>query len=311
MKTKAFYPAGLENIWHKSADGTRTYRLDGLEKIIRLREALAASNDIEIVNVDIADTQPLSSVHTAEYLEALRTGQPAELAGSSGIMWQPSLLQADANSVQCLLSACHEALQNKFAISLGKGGHHAVADRGYGFGSVNEVAIVIRELQRINPGLRIAVIDLDVHMGNGWQELLADKTNVLLVDLWSKTIPKWGVPAAADNVHSRFVGVPAEYLEVLNAELNGIRDFAPKLMIYHCGLDVLETDRMSGIVGFTEDVLWQRERLMTEFVHSNSIPTVFISGGGYVDHAAEAKAQASMSHLVDLLHRIIASYAES
>lgn len=304
-QTKLFYPSGIEHIWHKSADGKTVYQLDSIQKVVQLKKAFENDGEFKVIDVTDGDTALWSLIHTPKYIEALISGQPRSLAESSGIMWQESFPQAYVNSAKAMILASETALAEKFSITLGKGGHHTLSDHGYGFGPVNEVAIAIKYLHNHNPKLKIAVLDTDVHIGNGWKHLLRNKENVLLVDLWSKTIPKWDLPQPALNVHSVKINTVSEYIPQLKSQLKDVESFKPDLLIYHCGLDVLQSDRMGGIKGFDASLLKEREQLITDFVKENDLSLVFVSGGGYIDHSNPIKAQEDLQQITRQYKEII------
>lgn len=309
-KIKAFWPAGLEDMWHRSADGKTEYRLDTIEKRVRLKQLLEQDPLFEIVEISEGDYKLWHLAHSEKYIKALRTGHPLELAQSSGIMWHPHLPRVYENSAEAMVQACHAALQTGFALTIGEGGHHTTEHRGYGFGPINEVAIACKKLRNFDFDMRIAVLDTDVHVGNGNQSLLAKATNVLLVDIWNKILPKWKLGKPVKNIISMEVKDVEEYFSALRKGLQKLLEFKPNLLIYYCGIDVLESDRLGGIPGFTEEKLWEREKLISDFIQENKVPTVFVSGGGYINHSDPEKAEQQMQKAVEIYKKIILGFVK-
>ncbi len=293
---KIYYPKDIETIIHKSSDGRRTYRLDGIEKITRLKSTL--ENEFEIVEVESKDMVNLDAIHSEEYLNSLKTGIPKSLAESSGILWQPQLLQVFANSAESLISASYEALKNKRSASISKGGHHAVRERGYGFNPVCEIAIAVRSLLKENESLSIAVVDLDIHLGNGLQALLSNVPNVTVFDLWSKKMASWN-EVNATNIISKQAQTVEEYWNALEVVVDELHLLKPDLIIYHSGMDVFYKDRMGGIEGFTEVEIKKREETIMQLPYNIAL----VLGGGYVDHSTSESSLVGMEKLVNL-HKI-------
>lgn len=300
-KVKLFYPKGIESIWHYSTDKKRKYRLDGIEKLVRLKGDLQQDANFELIEVKDASIDLLRTVHSTEYVNALVSGEPKELAESSGLIWQSGLAQAFANCAQALILAAKEAMSSNSRTGvIAKGGHHAVSCRGFGFNPVNEIAICVSTLQAESPDTKIAVIDLDIHFANGLHELLANKPNTLLLDIWTKTQEKWGDATSARNLISFKAESKQSYLETLDRVIEEATSFQPDVVLYHSGMDVYERDRLGGIPGFDVEAISEREsRIMRAFPQK----LVLVLGGGYVDHSDPDLSEAKMAELVNL-HRV-------
>lgn len=296
QKIKLFYPSGIENIRHHSANGQREYRLDGVEKLVRLKHTLEEDPRFEVTDVSNSQVELLKMVHDDAYFNALISGEPRELAESSGLIWHDETAQVFANSAQALVSASEEAITAGKAGVISKGGHHAIRERGFGFNPINEIAICIKATQDRKPGLKIAVIDLDIHFSNGLHKLLAGKQDILLLDIWSKTQEKWGEPIPASNSFSFKVNTFEEYWEALDQIIDETKNFKPNLVIYHSGMDIYESDRLGGIKGFDKEAIMQRE---SKVIKTFDKGLVLVLGGGYVNHSEGG----SIDNLVGL-HKI-------
>lgn len=297
---KVFYPVGIENIWHHNADNTNRYRLDGIEKLVRLKSRIDKDRKFKVINVSDADIETLKSIHSIDYIESLKTGSPLNLVQTSGLIWQESLAQAFANCAKSVTLACKDALLNRASVALSSGGHHAIKSRGYGLNPISEVAIAIENLHKENPDLKIVVLDLDIHAGNGFQNLLQNKKNITVYDLWSKSISEWDIPLYATNIKSYKVDTLDEYKICLENTLNEIKDLNPDLVIYHSGADVVQTDRLGGISGFTKDDFEQRELKVISTILHLKIPIAVVLGGGYVKYTDANQVESLREKLVDL-----------
>jgi acetoin utilization deacetylase AcuC-like enzyme len=294
-----YYPTFTNRILHKSASGDQVYRLDAFEKLIRLKWELLKKDDLQLFEVYEENHNSLNAVHTPEYIHALMTGTPEDLANSSGVLWQKPLFPLILQTNQSLILSSKSALNTGSAVSLSMGGHHSIREKGLGFSPINNIAVAIEALQRENPSRKIAVLDLDVHYGNGLASILKGKENVLVVDLWNKTLDKWGY-FEDSNLIDHKVDNPVDFFVRLNESLEQIKAFKPDLLIYHSGADVIQGDRMGGIVGFTNEDFVKKEKLVSSFAKQHNIPIVLVFGGGYVDHKSKETAELGYKTIVDL-----------
>jgi acetoin utilization deacetylase AcuC-like enzyme len=294
-----YYPTFTNRILHKNASGDHVYRLDAFEKLIRLKWEILQKNDLQIFEVYEENHNSLSSVHAPEYIHALMTGTPEDLANSSGVLWQKPLFPLILQTNQSLILSSKSALNSGSSVSLSMGGHHSIREQGLGFSPINNIAVAIEALQKENPGRKIAVLDLDVHYGNGLASILKGKPDVLVVDLWNKTLDKWGY-FEDSNLIDHKVDNPVDFFVRLNESLEQIKAFKPDLLVYHSGADVIQEDRMGGIPGFTSEDFVKKENLVASFAKQNSIPIVLVFGGGYVDHTTKDTSEQGYKRIVDL-----------
>lgn len=256
---------------------------------------LVKKSSFDIVNINEKNANLLSTVHSDEYLKALRSGIPNELANSSGLIWNSQFFEIFTNSSSALVHACWETLNGQPSLALTKGGHHAVKSRGYGFNPVNEIAIAVKSIHKKQPKVKIAVLDSDIHLGNGLKEILHNEPNCLIIDIWNKMLEKWGDPNSKGSYISSFVTTTKEYFQTLRESLASIKKYAPELVIYHSGADVFEKDRFGGIKGFDLTKYTDREKLVMENLAGK---TCLVFGGGYAVY--EESSDYTIMELVDL-----------
>ena len=121
----------------------------------------------------------LRLVHAPEYVDAVVTGTvPHEIQRRIGFPWSPQMVERSRRSVGATIAAAHAALDDGVAANLAGGTHHAFADRGEGFCVFNDVAVAARVLQRDQLRARIAIVDLDVHQGNGTAAIFSGDASV-------------------------------------------------------------------------------------------------------------------------------------
>src|SRR5262245_14025961 len=142
-----------------------------MAKYSRLRERIVADGIVgaaDLHEAPLASLDDLQLVHDAAYVDSVVTGTvPRDVQRRIGFPWSPQMVERSRRSVGATIAAAHAALDDGTAANLAGGTHHAFADRGEGFCVFNDVAVASRVLQRDQLARRIAIVDLDVHQGNG------------------------------------------------------------------------------------------------------------------------------------------------
>ena len=262
------------------------------------RERLRASGLLEEaawLEPDEAAREDLERVHTVGYLDRLYGDAltPAEVR-ALGVPWTPRLLRRSRLAVQGTLLAARAALADGLAGNLAGGTHHAFADHGEGFCVLNDVAVAVRRLQSEGAVRHALVVDLDVHQGNGTAAIFEGDDTVRTFSMHGeRNYPARKMRSTVD------VGLPdgtddAAYLAALGMHLPRlIEDFAPDLVFYLAGVDVVAGDRY-GRFALTEDGLRARERYVLGWARAAVLPLVITLAGGY---AATAERTAAL-HVV-------------
>jgi acetoin utilization deacetylase AcuC-like enzyme len=198
-----------------------------------------------------------------------------------GLPWSPALVERSRASVQGTLSAARIALHDGLAANLAGGTHHAFPDRGEGYCLLNDIAIAVRCLQRDGWLQRAAVLDCDVHQGNGTAAILGDDPDVFTFSIHgANNFPLHKVAGTLDIALPDGSG-DAEYLEALAPALAKIlAEFRPGLLFYQAGVDPLAGDRF-GRLGLTREGLRRRDRLVLEACREANVPVAITLGGGY------------------------------
>lgn len=280
---KIYHPQKLENIMHISKTG-KIYQLDSLWKMKQIKEQL--STDLPSIEIDEdIDFSLFGSFHTEEFVSALTQGIGREqVLESCGVFWQPHLPIAMYNRAKCVVLALEDVLDNEsIAAVIADGGHHTTPFRAYGFGPINSIGIAVNHKKDQLKDKKIAILDLDTHQGNGFSFI--DLPNVKIFDIWSKKLEKWEVHNKNKNYISSKVTTYEEWLQEFNAVLKKIEEYSPDILIYYSGADVIETDRMGGIPGFTLKNFKKREDNLFKFLLEKNIRLLLTLGGGYVDYS--------------------------
>ena len=153
-----------------------------MAKYSRLRERILAEGIIapeQLHEAPAADWDDLRLVHDPAYVDAVANGTvPPDVQRRIGFPWSPQMVERARRSVGATIAAARAALDDGVAANLAGGTHHAFADRGEGFCVFNDVAVASRVLQRDQHARRIAIVDLDVHQGNGTAAIFAGDPSV-------------------------------------------------------------------------------------------------------------------------------------
>jgi acetoin utilization deacetylase AcuC-like enzyme len=241
----------------------------------------ATLREADILRPEPLDTATLERVHTPEYLAKLAAGLSAAEQRRLGLPWSENLWQRSRLASAGTLLAAREALKGGIAGNLAGGTHHAFADHGEGFCVLNDVAIAIRQLQAERAIRRAAVIDLDVHQGNGTAAIFESDDDVFTFSMHGeRNYPLAKMRSNLDLALNDGVG-DTEYLQMLQRHLPAMFDAAKAdLVFYLAGVDVAAGDRY-GKLALTEEGIRQRERAVIGAVRGRGLPLVIVLAGGY------------------------------
>jgi acetoin utilization deacetylase AcuC-like enzyme len=256
-----------------------------------LAEGILVSDDLlEPKPIDIA---MLELVHTREYLHKL-TGAGLSVAEQRriGIPWSQSLWQRARLACGGTLLAARTALERGLAGNLAGGSHHAFADHGEGFCVVNDVAVSIAALRSETAIQRAAVIDLDVHQGNGTAAIFAGVEAVFTFSMHGeRNYPSAKMRSSLDVGLADGAGDEV-YLAALDRHLPEVLNAAAAdIVFYLAGVDVAAGDRY-GKLALSEEGIRERDRAVIGASRSRGIPLVIVLAGGY----AQTRARTAELH---------------
>jgi acetoin utilization deacetylase AcuC-like enzyme len=256
-----------------------------IAKYARIRDEIVARGLLPrqaIEEPDRADRWALELVHTPRYADAVIAGtlSPAEVR-RLGFPWSPDLRERSLRTVQGTLEAARDALETGLGINLAGGTHHAYPGHGEGFCVFNDVAIAIRVLQREGRLTRAAVVDLDVHQGNGSAHVFTDDPDVFTFSMHGARNYPFRKERSALDVELDDGCEDAAYLAALDAHLGPVLDAAgPELVFYLGGADPYVHDRF-GRLGLTVAGLLERDRRSFDAFRGRGLPAVLTLAGGY------------------------------
>ncbi len=235
----------------------------------------------------------LALAHDVSYVNAVFEGHLTHAQQREiGFPWSIGMVERARGSSGATLMACRTALQEGISANTAGGTHHAYADRGSGFCVFNDTAVAVRcvqlEAQRASSGafgvapiLKVAVIDLDVHQGNGTAKIFEHDPNVFTLSLHgAKNFP------FQKEVSDLDIELPDDccddqYLDALEASLGKLDLlFKADLIVFLAGADPYKGDRL-GRLSLSMDGLQKRDNIVFNWAFSRGIPIAFSMAGGY------------------------------
>ena len=231
----------------------------------------------------------LALVHDVNYINAVADGTlPPAAQREIGFPWSPEMAERARRSVGGTLQACRAAMGGSgVAANLAGGTHHSYADKGGGFCVFNDVAVAARVMQAEHGPdasgrpLQVAIVDLDVHQGNGTARIFQCVDDVFTLSIHGEK----NFPFRKEASHLD-VGLPDgttddPYLRALDQALTELgQRFEPGLVIYLAGADVYEGDRL-GRLKLTAGGVAERDRRVFDWCWQRRVPVAMAMGGGY------------------------------
>lgn len=262
-----------------------------MEKYALLREALGASGEFRAEDFQVpaaATDHEILRAHTPDYLRRVVAGEfDAAEQRRIGFPWTPQMVERSRRSAGATLAACRSALEDGCAANLAGGTHHAHADFGSGFCVFNDAAIAALTLQSEGLAERIAIVDCDVHQGDGTAAILADRPDVFTLSLHGERNFPFRKMQSDLDIELPDASTDADYLSALETGLAVVFDrFGPDLVIYLAGADPYCDDRF-GRLSLTFDGLAERDRRVLTRCFKSHIPVAIAMAGGYARNVAD------------------------
>lgn len=254
-----------------------------MQKYRLVREAAQAHiPDLEIEEAPAATDGVLALAHTPAYIHRISAGElsPQEQR-DIGFPWSPQMAERSRRSTGATIAACRAAFHGGVAVNLAGGTHHAHADRGEGFCVFNDAAVAARLMQAERSARNVAIIDLDVHQGNGTAGILGKDESIFTLSLHGAN----NFPFAKES-SDLDIALPDgtgddDYLCVLERVLTEMfARIQPDLIIYLAGADPHEGDRL-GRLKLTAEGLARRDTMVLQAAHEKGIPVAIAMAGGY------------------------------
>jgi acetoin utilization deacetylase AcuC-like enzyme len=231
----------------------------------------------------------LALVHTREYLSRLGDGTMTDDdLRELELPWSREMVDGFRLMAGGTIETARLAREQAVAVHAGGGLHHAFPNHGEGFCPLNDVAVAVRVLQR-NGIERVAIVDLDVHHGNGNAFVFESDARVFTFSMHQQhNYPMWKPRSSLD------IGLPdgagdERYLHDLQAALPKVLAANPQFVFYLAGADPYEQDQLGGL-RLTLDGLRRRDRLVLETVGRARVPIAVTFSGGYARRVEDTVA---------------------
>lgn len=290
---------GLENL--HPFDSKKYGRVFGM-----LSERLAFDR-CDIYQPEEIAEEELLEIHFPDYLESLKNSstvaQIAEvplLRTLPNSILQNGLLSPMRYATAGTILGAELALEQGWAINLSGGYHHAKRDSGSGFCFFADIPLAVKRLLKLNPGIRILIIDLDAHQGNGVSDTLQSMSDVSILDIYNYEVFP-GDLAAEKKVHFP-CPVPAyiedaDYLSMVERVVPEAMDVSQTdFVIYNAGTDIYKDDPL-GAMRISREGIIQRDEIVFSTAKERGIPVLMLLSGGYTKSSASIIAD-SIENLI-------------
>jgi len=255
-----------------------------IRKFQLVRDRLLAEGTIEpseIVEPSPAPLEDVLLVHTTDYISRLCSGNlTTKEIRRLGLPWSESLVQRSFYAVGGTLDATRASLAEGYSSNLAGGTHHSFSDRGEGFCVLNDVAIAIRTMRARKLIQRAAIVDCDVHQGNGTATIFAGDDDTFTFSIHgANNYPLFKAQSTLD-VELADGTSDTEYLDTLAKHLPAVFAADPEIVFYLAGADPYKADKL-GRLALSIDGLRERDAYVLRECYKREVPIVTVMSGGY------------------------------
>jgi acetoin utilization deacetylase AcuC-like enzyme len=265
-------------VFHNQDGNNTGETFDTLSKADRIAKWLLENlpHNVKILVGSPVPRTELAETHSREYLDALVTGDPEDLATSSGMSWDEQLWHAVIASTGSVRAAALAAWAGRtVAGATSSGLHHARYDRGAGYCTLNGLVVAAKAVLAAG-ARRVLVVDFDAHCGGGTASLIEGVDGIEQVDV---SVFRFDSYESRPDAPLEVVGAD-DYLDAVRRALEAVADpGSVDLVIYNAGMDPHEW--AGGVSGITTSVMRQRDRMVMEWAEAHDLPVAFVMAGGY------------------------------
>ena len=254
-----------------------------MEKYSRLRDLVGSLAKLELLEAPAASDTQLLYAHDPSYLLKVIEGKLSpEEQREIGFPWSEKMVERSRRSAGATIAAAKTAIGEGISGNLAGGTHHAYRNLGSGFCVFNDSAVAARTLQKeISPHLKIAIIDLDVHQGNGTASILQHDASIFTLSIHGENNFPFKKESSdldlglADGCDDQI------YLQSLNQCLDKLDSrFKADFVIYLAGADPHEGDRLCRLK-LSKTGMRLRDETIFQYALDKQIPLAFSMAGGY------------------------------
>ena len=254
-----------------------------MEKYSRLRDFVGELTGVELIEAPAASDTQILYAHDPSYLIKVIEGKlsPQEQK-EIGFPWSEKMVERSRRSAGATVDAAKMALNEGIAINLAGGTHHAYRDMGSGFCVFNDSAIAARALQKeISSKLKVAIIDLDVHQGNGTASILENDPTIFTLSIHGENNFPFKKEVSDLDLGLADGCDDSTYLNALTESLNDLSDrFKTDFVIYLAGADPHEDDRL-GRLKLSKEGMRLRDEAVLAYALDRKLPLAISMAGGY------------------------------
>ncbi len=254
-----------------------------MEKYSRLRDLVSGEKNIELVEAPPATDTQILYAHDPSYLIKVIEGKlsPQEQR-EIGFPWSKQMVERSRRSAGATVAAAKTALREGIAANLAGGTHHAYREAGSGFCVFNDSAIAARAIQKeISPSLKVAVIDLDVHQGNGTASILQNDDSIFTLSIHGENNFPFKKDESDLDLGLEDGCEDDTYLHALRQSLDQLDSrFKPDCLIFLAGADPHEGDRL-GRLNVSTAGMRLRDETVFQYALDRQLPIAFSMAGGY------------------------------
>jgi acetoin utilization deacetylase AcuC-like enzyme len=256
-----------------------------MDKYRRLRERVAAELPGVVLSEPAAATDSeLCRAHDPAYVARVSRGDlSVQEIRIVGFPWSAQMIERSRRSAGATMAACRAALRDGVSVNLAGGTHHAKRASGAGYCVFNDAAVATRMLQSECGIGRVAIVDLDVHQGDGTAEILGGDDSVFTLSLhgdhnfpFRKEMSHLDVALPDGTADGAYLAALDDALVTMN------RRFDPQFVIYLAGADPFEGDRL-GRLKLTKRGLAERDRRIFDLCRARGLPLAVTMAGGYAE----------------------------
>ena len=262
-------------------------------ELIKRLKSLRNSNQFLFLEPNKASRSELVIGHDPYYVDNFLNGKLSdkEIKRIGLTPWTPKLIPRTLRLMGGAIAALNHVVENGgIAGNMAGGTHHAHYDFGSGYCIFNDLAVcALLALQEHNYE-RVAILDLDVHQGDGTATILQNIDGALTISLHCQENFPFRKAVSDHDLELEANSSDEQFLQKVNQAIDIAIKFNPQLILYQAGVDGLATDAL-GKLNITREGMSKRNKLVFEMAVKHSIPTVVFMGGGYskpISHTIDA-----------------------
>jgi len=272
-----------------------------MRKFQMVADGLAGNPFVEVAAPVAVSEADLLRVHTAEYVNAIRTGEPRALAESQKFPWSPALWPSVLLTNGGVLAAARRARRDGLSAALASGFHHAHADHGEGFCTFNGLVVAAEALRAANEIRTVAVLDLDLHYGNGTASLCGDRPWLFNCSIYGNeyhantAYRDVAIRRHEDGPNHVSIALPngSGRAFLMDAVARGTAAILawgqPDLVLYQAGADPYREDPYSPL-DLDDGDLRERDRAVFAWARREGLPLAWVLAGGYTPDVSRVVA---------------------